>query len=144
MIRRLRKMKAALKARYADTTLDPLTAKQLKQLKKRFPDLPAHLVSFFEVIGCGCIGQSRYMIYDLHDPLGVFDKQTAASLAGIVLIGDALAGAHEAYDTRSKWQFGSIGSGGRFMPYTKYATIIDFIDDWYINDSRAEPSIQCT
>src|SRR5262249_11966390 len=114
MIRRLQRMKSVLLERYPESRLEPLTAKAIARLKKEFPDIPVHLVRFFEVIGCGCIGQSRYMIYDLLSPKGIFDDRTAATLEGVVLIGDDFAGCHEAYDTRSRWRFGSVGGGGRF------------------------------
>jgi hypothetical protein len=130
-------MKAVLLERYPESRLESLTAKELGRLKKEFPDIPAHLVKFFEVIGCGCIGQSRYMIYDLHRPEGIFDKRTAAGLEGVVLIGDDFAGTHEAYDTRSRWQFGSIGGNGSFQIHTEYANFIDFIEAWYVNEGTA-------
>jgi hypothetical protein len=130
-------MKAVFQERYPESQLEPLTAREIAQVKKRFPDLPAHLVKFFEAIGCGRIGASRYMIYDLHSPEDIFDEQTAAGLEGVFLIGDDFAGTHEAYDTRSNWRFGSVGGAGTFQPHTEYATFIDFLEAWYVNEGRS-------
>lgn len=137
MIRKLRKIRDVILERFPESRLKPLTATNLAKLKKTFPDIPAHIVKFFETVGCGCIGQSRYMIYDLHSPQGIFDKETAAYLEGVVLIGDDFAGTHEAYDTRSKWRFGSVGAGGRFQPHSRYANFVDFIEAWYVNRVEA-------
>ena len=131
MMQRLRKIKAALHERLPASRLEPLTPEELKALTKRVENVPDHLLKFFEVIGCGTIGDSRYMLYDLLSPKGIFDDQTAGELDGVLLVGDDFAGRHEAYDTRAKWQFGSVGGAGRFRPHTGYETIIDFIEDWY-------------
>lgn len=133
MIRRLRTIKAVIQKRYPESRLEPLTAREMARLKRRFPDLPAHLVNFFQVIGCGSIGNSRYKIYDLHSPEDIFDKRTAADLEGVVLVGDNFGGTHEAYDTRAKWRFGWVATWGTFYPHTDYATIIDLIESWYVN-----------
>lgn len=72
------------------------------------------------------------MLYNLIAPSFVFERQTAAELAGIVLIGDDFAGRHEAYDVRqNSWVFGMVGSNGRFSPHNKYSSIIDFIEAWF-------------
>jgi hypothetical protein len=86
---------------------------------------------FFREIGCGRIGSSNYMIYDLLGPDKVYDPETAARLDGVFLIGDDFAGNNEAYDRRKSWKFGGIGGNGRFSPHRQYATFIDFIEDWF-------------
>jgi hypothetical protein len=83
MIRRLRKLKAILLERFPQTRLEPLNGKRIARLQKRFPKLPAHLASFFGEVGCGRVGDSQYMIYDLLSPEGIFDDETAAGLEGI-------------------------------------------------------------
>src|SRR3712207_6255586 len=101
MIRRLKAIKAVLQQRFPESRLTPWTAAELAALKLRFPEVPTHLVNFFEVIGSGTIGPSRYRISELDSPDGIFDDETAAALDGIVLIGDDFAGGMDAYDTRS-------------------------------------------
>jgi hypothetical protein len=134
MVKRLRRIAAILRERHPDSVLKPLNAQQVARLKKQFPDIPNHLVQFFQEVGCGCIGKSRYMIYDLLSPDGIFDKATAADLDGIFLIGDDFAGTHEAYDTKAGWKFGTVGGNGRFDPHILYGTFIDFIEDWYVSE----------
>jgi hypothetical protein len=135
MIRRLRKLKATLAARLPQSRLEPLTAKHLAHLIREFPKLPAHLRNFFKEIGCGCIGNSRYMIYDLLSPKDFFDDETATGLDGVFLIGDDFAGHHEAYDTRGRqWIFGMVGSNGKFVPHTEYTDFVDFIEKWYTEE----------
>ena len=106
----------------------------MSRLTGQFPDVPAHLIDFFSQIGCGSIGDSMYMIYGLIEPEEIFDKETAAGLQGVVLIGDDFAGHHEAYDRRSRWTFGSVRSGGGFQRHVKYRTFIDFIEEWFAKD----------
>jgi hypothetical protein len=118
--------------RFPESRLEPLSPSGLVNLKTRFPDIPEHLLAFFEIIGCGCIGRSRYMIYDLIDAGEIFGKRPAADLEGIVLVGDDFAGCHEAYATRAEWRFGKVGGAGRFEPHVSYANFIDFIEDWFV------------
>jgi hypothetical protein len=92
------------------------------------------LLEFFKEFGCGRIGNSRYMLYDLISPDEIFDPVTATGLEGVVLIGDDFAGDHEAYNTKSDWQFGTVGGGGRFSPHSRYRDIVDFIEDWFATD----------
>ena len=91
-------------------------------------------MDFFRIIGCGRIGKSRYQIYDLLSPMDIYDEQTAAELEGIFLVGDDFAGNCEAYDTRDKWQFGSVGSSGTFQPHPLYKNFVEFIEAWYAMD----------
>jgi hypothetical protein len=51
-----------------------------------------------------------------------------------VLIGDDFAGQHEAYDTKGRWRFGTVGSSGRFEPYTEYKDFVDFIERWFAEE----------
>jgi hypothetical protein len=132
MLNRLRQMRLLIKERYPESNLTLLTTEQLSRLRKRFPDLPEHLANFFKEVGCGRIGDCNYMIYALLGPNEVFDPKTAAGLDGVVLVGDDFAGCSEAYHTKRNWQFGSVGSNGKFEPHTKYPTLIDFIEGWYV------------
>lgn len=114
--------------------LEPLSNDELRSLNSRFPDIPDHLIEFFRVIGCGRVGQSRYMIYDLLSPDEIWDETTSAQLDGVFLIGDDFAGTHEAYHTTKNWEFGSISAGGRYEPYSDHRTFLDFAEDWFCKD----------
>lgn len=132
MIRRIRKLKIALHERYPESRLDPLNADAISRLQSRLPKIPAYLLQFFAEIGCGSIGESRYMIHDHIPPGDVFDEEIALKLEGVLLIGDDFAGTCEAYD---KWTFGSIGSRGEFKPHSEYATFLDFLEDWFLTEA---------
>jgi hypothetical protein len=135
MKQRLERIRATILQRLPESRLEPLSAVEINAFKSRLPDIPSHLASFFEVIGCGTIGRSRYKLYGLISPRGIFDDQTASTLPGVVLIGDDFAGRHEAYDSLANWRFGSVGGNGRFQPHTQYETVIDFIEDWYAKEA---------
>jgi hypothetical protein len=121
-------------AKLPGSRLDVLTDDKLETLLSRLPGVPAHLLLFFEKFGCGRIGNSRYMLYPLISPVGIFDKKTATSLHDVLLIGDDFAGCHEAYRIGRRWEFGTVGDNGRFTPHSKYANILDLIEDWFTNE----------
>jgi hypothetical protein len=133
-IRRLNQIRDVIRERFPESRLEPLTDKQLATLKRRHPKVPAQLLEFFKVIGCGSIGSSRYMIYDLIDAADIFGKDSARDLDGIVLIGDDFAGHHEAYDAKNKWQFGTVGNSGRFQPDTVYGDFLKFVERWFVEE----------
>src|SRR5689334_1962729 len=103
---------------------------ELASFVEQYPDLPDHLRQLFTVVGIGAIGSSRYMIHGVLDPEEVYDSETAADLAGVVLVGDDFAGNCEAYDTTRGWKFGSIGSMGEFNG-NGYSDFIAFLEAWY-------------
>jgi hypothetical protein len=128
----MQKLRDEILANHPKSRLKPKTAAEMKQLLARHPKMPAHLRHFFSQVGCGSIGDSRYMIYALISPAGIFDEQTAAGLKGILLVGDDFAGTHEAYDTRGRsWRFGSVGASGKFRVCKKPKDFPAFIADWY-------------
>jgi hypothetical protein len=104
----------------------------MKRLLSEHPKIPAHLRDFFAQVGCGSIGDGRYMIYPLISPSGIVDEETAAGLNGVFLVGDDFAGTHEAYDTRGRgWRFGTVGDSGTFRPRKTPEDFPSFIADWY-------------
>jgi hypothetical protein len=127
---RLEQIRSAILAKLPGSDLRPLSAAELTGLVRRYPDLPEHLRQLFAVVGVGAIGASRYMIHGLLDPDEVYDPDTAAALAGVVLVGDDFAGTCEAYDTKRGWKFGSIGATGEFDA-NGYGDFIDFLESWY-------------
>ena len=128
----MQKLRDAILANHPKSRLKPMTAAEMKKLLSQHPKMPAHLRDFFSQVGCGSIGDSRYMIYDLVSPEDIFDEETAAGLKGILLVGDDFAGSHEAYDTRGRsWQFGSVGDSGTFHVCKKPKDFPAFIADWY-------------
>jgi hypothetical protein len=131
-VRRLNLIRDVIRARFPESRLEPLTDKQIAAIKQRHPRVPAQVLDFFKVVGCGSIGPSRYMIYDLIDAVEIFGEGSAADLDGIVLIGDDFSGHHEAYDTNSKWRFGTVGSSGRFQPQVAYRDFLEFIERWFV------------
>jgi hypothetical protein len=92
------------------------------------------VLRFFEVVGCGSIGPSRYMVYALIDAVEIFGPGSEAELDGVVLIGDDFAGRHEAYDTKAGWRFGTVGGSGRFVPHTVYRDFVEFIERWFVEE----------
>jgi hypothetical protein len=133
-VRRLNRIRDVIRERFPESRLEPLTDKQLAAVKRRHPKVPAQVLDFFKVVGCGSIGPSRYMIYDLIDAVEIFGEGSATELDGIVLIGDDFAGQHEAYDTKTKWRFGTVGGSGRFQPHTVYRDFLEFIERWFVED----------
>jgi hypothetical protein len=131
-IRRLNRIRDAIRERFPESRLEPLTDKQLAAVKRRHPKVPAQVLNFFKVVGCGSIGPSRYMVYGLIDAVQIFGKGSAAGLDGIVLIGDDFSGRHEAYDTKNKWRFGMVGGSGQFQPHTVYRDFLGFIERWFV------------
>jgi hypothetical protein len=109
----------------------------LAAVKRRHPKVPARVLNFFKVVGCGSISPSRYMVYDLIDAVEIFGKGSAADLDGIVLIGDDFAGHHEAYDAKAGWRFGMVGGSGRFEPHTVYRDFVEFIERWFVEGEAA-------
>ena len=134
-IRRLNRIRDVILDRFPESRLKPLTDKQLALVKRRHPKVPAQVLEFFKVVGCGCIGSSRYMIYALINAVDIFGKGCEEDLDGIVLIGDDFAGHHEAYNTKDKWKFGKVGGGGRFQPHTAYRDFLNFIEQWFVEDA---------
>ncbi len=132
-VHRFNKIRDVIRERFPESCLEPLTDKQLAAVNGRHPKVPEHVLEFFKVIGCGSIGPSRYMIYDLIDAVEIFGEGSAADLDGIVLIGDDFSGHHEAYDTKTKWRFGEVGSSGRFEPHTAYRDFVEFIERWFVD-----------
>jgi hypothetical protein len=133
-VRRLSRIRDVIRERFPESRLKPLTDKKLAAVKRRHPKVPAQVLDFFKEVGCGSIGSSRYMIYDLIDAVDIFGKSSAEDLDGIVLIGDDFSGHHEAYDTKNKWRFGKVGGGGQFQPHTTYRDFLEFIEKWFIED----------
>ena len=133
-LRRLDRIRDVMRERFPESRLKPLTEKQLAALKQRHPKVPAQVLDFFKVVGCGSIGPSRYMVYDLIDAVEIFGEGSEADLDGIVLIGDDFAGHHEAYDTKAKWRFGTVGGSGQFQPHTVYRDFLEFIERWFVED----------
>jgi hypothetical protein len=132
MASRMQKLRDAIIANHPKSRLKPKTAAEMKALLSRHPKMPAHLRDFFSEVGCGSIGESRYMIYALISPTSIFDEETASGLKGVLLVGDDFAGRHEAYDTRGRsWQFGTIGESGKFRPCKKPRDFPSFIAEWY-------------
>jgi hypothetical protein len=128
----MQKLRDAILANHPKSRLKPKTAAEMKQLLSKHPKMPAHLRDFFSQVGCGSIGDSRYMIYGLISPAGIFDEETARGLQGVLLVGDDFAGTHEAYDTRGgSWQFGTVGGSGKFQPSKEPKDFVAFITDWY-------------
>src|ERR1700722_5347811 len=119
-VRRLNRIRGVIRERFPESRLEPLTDKQLADVKRRHPKAPDQVLDFFKVVGCGSIGASRYMIYALIDAVEIFGVGSAADLDGIVLIGDDYTGHHEAFDTKAKWRFGTVGGNGQFQPHTFY------------------------
>jgi hypothetical protein len=132
--RRINRIRDVIRERFPESRLDPLTDKQLAAVKKRHPKVPAQVLEFFAVVGCGSIGPSRYMIYDLIDASEIFGQGSTENLDGIVLIGDDFAGHHEAYDTKGRWRFGTVGGSGRFQPHPVYRDFLQFIERWFVED----------
>lgn len=132
---RIRRIRDAIRKDLPESRLEPLTQKQLTAIKKKHPKVPAHVLQFFKEVGCGSIGPSRYMVYDLIDAAEIFGKGSEAELDGIVLIGDDFAGHHEAYDTKDGWRFGSVGGNGTFDPYGKlYRDFLEFMERWFVEE----------
>jgi hypothetical protein len=137
MIRRLRRIRDVIRERFPESRLDPLTEEQVAAVKRRHPKVPAQVLEFFKVVGCGSIGPSRYMVYDLINAVEIFGKGSVANLDGVVLIGDDFAGHHEAYDTKARWRFGTVGGSGRFEPHTLYRDFVEFIERWFVEGETA-------
>jgi hypothetical protein len=134
LVRRLRRIRDVIRERFPDSQLEPLTDEQLTAVKQRHPKAPAQVLRFFEVVGCGSIGPSRYMVYALIDAVEIFGPGNTAELNGVVLVGDDFAGHHEAYDTKAAWRFGTVGGGGRFVPHTVYRDFVEFIERWFVEE----------
>lgn len=126
----MQQLRSIILAAFPTSNLRPLTAAELAGITERYPELPEHLRQLFTVVGIGSIGNSRYMIHALLDPDELYDPETAAALAGVVVVGDDFAGTCEAYDTKRGWKFGSIGAAGKFDE-NGYGDFIDFLNSWY-------------
>jgi hypothetical protein len=134
MLHRLHRIRKVIEERFPKSKLEVLTEAQLWEIKRQHPTVPEHVLKFFEIVGCGSIGPSRYMVYALIEAIEIFGKGSEEELDGILLIGDDFAGHHEAYDTKHGWQFGTIGSSAQFEAHSGYSDFIDFIEDWYVKE----------
>jgi hypothetical protein len=137
MDKRIRAIRDALRARYPESRLKPLSPSEIAGLKACYPGFPEHLDLFFREVGCGCIGDSRFMIYPLLEPAEVYDPQTAGSLPGIRLVGDDFAGWCVGYDTNAGWQFGGIGGNGQFSRVPGCSSLVDLIERWFVQEGPA-------
>lgn len=100
---RVHRIRQILLKRLPDSRLTPMSE------PPKHPGLPEHLVCLFSELGTGTIGRGRYAIHDLMSPAEVYDEKTAASLEGILIVGDDFSGNCEAYDTSQGWTFGQRG-----------------------------------
>lgn len=115
------------------TSFMPVKTEWIESAAMRFPGMPDELRHLYTTHGYGSIGESRYMIHYLLEPSEVYDPETARGLEGIFIVGDDFAGHCEAYDAANGWQFGSIGSNGRFEPYDDvYSSFVDFLKKWFV------------
>ncbi len=113
---------------FADSDLTPMVDSEIAALRGAHPSAPQHLLDFYQVIGTGRIGSSRYMIHDLLSPSDIYDPDNSTALASVVIVGDDFAGNCEGYDTNSSWSFGSIGSSGTFESMgDDHPTIVDWL-----------------
>jgi hypothetical protein len=69
----MQKLRDTIVANHPESRLKPLTPSAMKRLLAEHPKMPAHLRDFFAQVGCGCIGDSSYMIYPPIKPTDVFD-----------------------------------------------------------------------
>ena len=135
MADRLESLHRLINERFPESRLAPLSSDELTAIKQEHPDIPNHLFDFYKTIGCGCVGNSRYMVHELLPPSDIYAPETAAELGPVVIVGDDFAGNCDAYDPTDGWQFGSIRSSGSFEPMgNAYPTIVDWLHFLFADD----------
>ncbi|CAM3947487.1 hypothetical protein CCOS865_04373 [Pseudomonas reidholzensis] len=84
--------------------LEVVAPAALAQLASSYPALPSDYSVFLETVGSGEIGQAAFMLYDgLLTAEQIYDKQTAAGLAGVLLFGDDMQGYCVGFDSGKGW-----------------------------------------
>ncbi|QDU96427.1 hypothetical protein [Lignipirellula cremea] len=124
----LEKLSSLLRSQYPDSQLEPVNELDLQSLLNSHPDFPEHLFAFYRKIGCGSIGSGTYMIDFAIDPHDIYDRETAANLSSILIVGDNYAGDCDGYNIDRNWTFGSIGSSGSFEAVgDAWPTIVEWL-----------------
>lgn len=88
MDEKLARLQRLVATRYSDSVLTPMSETEIGALQHAFPGVPRHLLDFYQAIGTGRIGSSRYMIHGLLSPSDVYDAETSASLTSVLIVGD--------------------------------------------------------
>lgn len=124
----IEKLRRLIATHYPDSQIEPVADDQLQSLRDGYPDIPHHLLEFYQQLGCGRIGRGRYMIHFGTRPDEIYDEQTAANLGNILIVGDNYAGDCDGYDIDHNWTFGSIDSSGQFVfAGNDYQTISEWL-----------------
>lgn len=114
------------------TSLMPVKPEWIVSADEQYPGMPEDLRRLYTEHGYGPIGESRYMIHCLLDPVDIYDPETARGLEGVIIVGDDFAGNCEAFDAGNDWRFGSIEDSGRFEPYEDYSSFTDLLTKWFV------------
>jgi len=118
---------------HSGTELEVIGSEREAKIRSDYPWLPEDYLIFLKEVGWGCIGDSRYMIYEgPMEPSEIFDAETALGLEGVVIVGDDFAEYCEAYVRRgSGCIFGSVSKeDGTFSAHPE-PRLIDFLVSWY-------------
>ncbi len=116
----------------------PVPESWIKDIEKKYPNMPKDLKEIYAKIGYGSIGDSLYMIHALLEPSEIYDEETASDLDGVVIVGDDFSGNCSAYDAKNGWVFGCIECGGEFESFGKeIQSFSKYLEYFYCNPDLA-------
>ncbi|HEX8916540.1 MAG TPA: hypothetical protein VF796_29585 [Humisphaera sp.] len=124
-------LKHRLLERYPKSRFTPLPGDKADALRARYPGVPEDYVQFLTEIGYGRIGGGRLSVYS--GPVeadDIYDEQTAAALAGVLLVGDDFTGYCVGYATGLGWVWGGVDDACTFSPMEGIGTFVAFIEYW--------------
>ena len=126
------RLRFQLLALHPRSRLNPVPPRQIAIIRKKYAGIPEDYLKFLSIVGEGTIGDGRFKIYGGPiQPDEIYDADTAASLAGVVLVGDNFGGWCVGYDSENDWVFGGVDSSGKFGPISE-ETLASLLTSWYL------------
>jgi hypothetical protein len=100
----------AIRRVFPTARLTPVGDAEVAAIRSQFPDVPDHYLNFLRHVGWGSLGDNFMLYSGLVEANEIFDSRTPADLAGILFLGDNLAGWMLGFDTRNRWRLVGVDS----------------------------------
>jgi hypothetical protein len=100
----------AIRRVFPTARLTPLGNAEVAAIRSRFPDVPDHYLNFLRHVGWGPLGDNFMLYGGPVEANEIFGPRTSAELAGILFLGDNLAGWMVGFDTCKGWRLVGVDS----------------------------------
>jgi hypothetical protein len=126
MIEDFTRLNDAIRRFVPTARLTPLGDSEITAMRSQFPDVPDHYLNFLQHVGWGSLGDNFMLYSGLVEANEIFDSRTSADLAGILFLGDNLAGWMLGFDTRNRWRLVGVDSSSPTPEPEQAQTVGDF------------------